>query len=112
VSVPAFSWLWSPHDEFLEHRRRYTLNQTLRVMRSAGLSPVAGFYFFAALFPAVAANRLWRRLWAARQRPTSDLREYRPLTNKILTGICLAECAIARHNRAFGVTAFGVADKR
>ena len=24
VSVPAFSWLWSAHDEFLEHRRRYT----------------------------------------------------------------------------------------
>ena len=25
VSVPAFSWLWSAHDTFLEHRRRYTL---------------------------------------------------------------------------------------
>src|SRR5215471_18225599 len=25
ISVPAFQWLWSPHDEFLGHRRRYTL---------------------------------------------------------------------------------------
>jgi SAM-dependent methyltransferase len=111
VSVPAFSWLWSQHDEFLEHRRRYTLNQTLRVMSLAGLAPVAGFYFFAALFPAVAANRLWRRLWAASESPKSDLRAYHPLTNRLLTGICVAECAIARHNRAFGVTAFGVAEK-
>jgi hypothetical protein len=42
---------------------------------------------------------------------TSDLRRHRPLTNGILTGVCLAECAIARHNRAFGLTAFGVAEK-
>lgn len=45
VSAPAFSWMWSPHDDFLEHRRRYTLSQTLRVLSEAGLSPVAGFYF-------------------------------------------------------------------
>ena len=25
VSVPAFMWLWSGHDVFLEHHRRYTL---------------------------------------------------------------------------------------
>ena len=111
VSVPAFSWLWSGHDEFLEHRRRYTLNQTLRVMSAAGLTPVIGFYFFAALFPAVAATRLWRRLRAGGQNPASDLRVSHPLTNRLLTGICLAECTIARHNRAFGVTAFGVAEK-
>jgi SAM-dependent methyltransferase len=111
VSVPAFSWLWSRHDEFLEHRRRYTLNQTVRVMSDAGLSPVAGFYFFAALFPAVAAKRLWGRLRTAAEGPKSDLREHHPLTNRLLTRICQAECAIASHNRAFGLTAFGVAEK-
>jgi hypothetical protein len=111
VSVPAFSWLWSPHDEFLDHRRRYTLNQIVRVMSAAGLSPVAGFYFFAALFPAVAAKRLWGRVRAGAQNPKSDLREHHPLTNRLLRGICLAECAVASHNRAFGLTAFGVADK-
>ena len=87
-------------------------NQTLQVMSEAGLSPIFGFYFFGALFPAVAANRFWRRLRASKQSLKSDLRDYHPLTNTLLTGICLAECAIARHNRAFGVTAFGVAEKR
>ena len=111
VSVPAFSWLWSSHDEFLDHRRRYTLNQVLGVLSHAGLSPVTGFYFFGALLPAVAAQRLWRRWWKAERIPGSDLRPHRQLTNRMLTGICLAECAIARHNRAFGLTAFGVAEK-
>ena len=110
VSVPAFSWLWSRHDDFLEHRRRYTLSQTLRVLSEAGLSPSAGFYFFGVLFPAVVAQRLWNRVRDA-ERPRSDLRQHHPLTNAILAGICRAECAIASHNKAFGLTAFGVAEK-
>ena len=112
VSVPAFSWLWSPHDEFLEHRRRYTLSETLRVLTDAGLSPVAGFYFFGALFPAVAVQRLWRRLSPAGRPPRSDLRRHHPITNSVLSGICRAESAMSAHNRAFGLTAFGVAEKR
>jgi SAM-dependent methyltransferase len=111
VSVPAFSWLWSAHDEFLEHRRRYTLNQILRVLSRAGLSPVTGFYFFAALFPAVAAQRVWRRWWTRERIPGSDLRQHHWLSNSVLIGVCQAECLIARHNRAFGLTAFGVAEK-
>jgi hypothetical protein len=112
VSVPAFSWLWSRHDEFLEHRRRYTLAGVMRVLAEAQLSPVAGFYFFAALFPAVAVQRLWQHLRPATQPPSSDLRQHHAITNGLLTGICLAESAVARHNRAFGLTAFAVAEKQ
>jgi 2-polyprenyl-3-methyl-5-hydroxy-6-metoxy-1,4-benzoquinol methylase len=32
VSVPAFRFLWSKHDEFLEHRRRYTLREVERIV--------------------------------------------------------------------------------
>jgi SAM-dependent methyltransferase len=111
VSVPAFAWLWSRHDEFLEHRRRYTLDGALGVLEAAGLKPVAGFYMFAAIFPAVAAVRLWKRRSAAGQAAGSDLRQHRGWVNAILTGLCAAESAVARHNRAFGLTVFGVAEK-
>jgi SAM-dependent methyltransferase len=111
VSVPAFSWMWSPHDDFLEHRRRYTLGQTQDALSSAGLQPVAGFYFFAALFPAIAALRFARRLRPAPERATSDLQRHHPLTNRLLASICLAESVVARHNRLFGLTAFAVAEK-
>ena len=111
VSAPAFSWLWSRHDAFLEHRRRYTLNGVSRVLSAAGLQSVAGFYMFAAVFPAVAAQRLWRRWRLASEPPASDLRRHHQWTNQFLTRLCLAECAIARHNRAFGLTAFGVGEK-
>src|SRR5205085_10341245 len=79
VSVPAFSWLWSKHDEFLEHRRRYTLNGVRGVLSAAGLAPVDGFYMFAAILPAVFVTRLWNQWRASAQTATSDLRQHRLL---------------------------------
>jgi hypothetical protein len=111
VSVPAFSWLWSRHDDFLEHRRRYTLPRLFRVLSDAGLSPVAGFYFFATLFPAVAVQRLWQHLLPSTGGPKSDLRQHHAITNRVLTGVCYLESVVAQHNRAFGLTAFAVAEK-
>ena len=62
-------------------------------------------------FPAVAADRLWRRWRTSAAKPASDLRPHHPATNAVLTGICFAESIVARHNRAFGLTAFGIAEK-
>ena len=33
VTVPAFRFLWSGHDVFLEHKRRYTLAEIEATMR-------------------------------------------------------------------------------
>jgi hypothetical protein len=111
ISVPAFQWLWSPHDEFLGHRRRYTLPALQRTCTAAGLSVEDGFYMFATVFPAVVAGRLWRRWWWSGRPPTSDLRRHHPWTNALLTRVCGAEAAVARHNQFVGLTAFGVAEK-
>jgi hypothetical protein len=39
------------------------------------------------------------------------MRQHHAITNTVLTGICYAESAVARYNRAFGLTAFAVAEK-
>ena len=111
VSVPAFAWLRSRHDEFLEHRRRYTLTGLRQLFVAAGLRPLGGFYMFAAIFPAVAAQRLWQRTRAPEASPASDLRQHHRWTNALLTRLCIAEAALAPYNRAFGLTAFGIAEK-
>ena len=36
VTVPAFMWLWSGHDVFLEHHRRYTLSGIEQTLCAAG----------------------------------------------------------------------------
>ena len=45
VTVPAFGFLWSGHDVFLEHKRRYRLTEIETVMRDAGLAVARGAYF-------------------------------------------------------------------
>ena len=35
ITVPAFQFLWSRHDETFEHRRRYSARQLLQVVRAA-----------------------------------------------------------------------------
>ena len=61
VTVPAFRFLWSGHDVFLEHKRRYTLAEIEQTMRDAGLEVVRGAYYFGLVFPLAAAVRLATR---------------------------------------------------
>lgn len=57
ITVPALPSLWSGHDVFLEHRRRYTRASLEATVRAAGLRVVRSRFFFGLLLPAVAAMR-------------------------------------------------------
>ena len=57
VSVPAFKFLWSGHDVFLGHYRRYTLKEVHSVLEKAGLSLIDGGYFYGLVFPIAASIR-------------------------------------------------------
>jgi hypothetical protein len=115
ITVPAFQFLWSGHDVFLEHKRRYTLNQLQNAVERAGLEVVKGRYFFSALFPVIYAVRLWQRLRlsSGQIEPRSDLRSYPAVINAALRYIHAVERAtIFRFNRFAGLTIFCVARKR
>ena len=108
VTVPAFRFLWSGHDVFLEHKRRYTLAEIERTMRKAGLDVVRGAYYFGAIFPLAAAVRL-----ASRSDPTprSSLRKHGALTNGLLAAACAIELPLFPINRLAGLSAFVLARK-
>src|SRR5258707_9100523 len=55
VTVPAFGFLWSGHDVFLEHKRRYRLGEIEAVLRDAGLEVMRGSYYFGFVFPLATA---------------------------------------------------------
>ncbi len=61
VTVPAYTWLWSRHDESMHHRRRYTAGRLSAQMSAAGWKPEVETYFFSILLPGVAAVRAFRR---------------------------------------------------
>lgn len=63
ISVPAFHFLWSGHDVFLEHKRRYTLKQLECTIEKSGLSLIQGSYYFGLVFPIPAITRTLQRLF-------------------------------------------------
>lgn len=112
ITVPAFQWLWSGHDVFLEHHRRYTLPQIEGVCRAAGLQVTTGCYFFGLVLPLVVALRLAGRI-AGRDRtaPVSQMRRHGALTNAVLWLVCALELPWFRANRLAGLSAVVLARK-
>jgi hypothetical protein len=51
VTVPAYQWLWSGHDEINHHHRRYTRRSLVRVAEQAGWELVRTTYFNSLLLP-------------------------------------------------------------
>jgi len=114
ISVPAFQFLWSGHDVFLGHVRRYTLREIEDALRTAGLTVMSGRYFYAVLFPVATMLRLVDRWKLNRRRiaPRSALKPCRGLLNALLGRIHDFErWLIFPVNRVAGLTAICVARK-
>jgi len=89
ITVPAFEFLWSAHDAFLEHRRRYTAQRLERVITQAKLHVERIRYFYATILPPVAVLRLLTR----KRNPGdgSDLRPAPPAVAWLLKKALAAE---------------------
>ena len=97
VSVPAFQFLWSDHDEVLQHVRRYRAGELRRVLQDAGFTVERLTYTNAVAFPpAVVVRGLLARLgiWSGGR---TDFREHGTLVNGTLVGAYRLEAqALAR----------------
>lgn len=62
LTVPAYRWLWTAHDEFLHHKRRYSATELREKISAAGLRIAALSYFNTLLFPLAAVVRVKDRL--------------------------------------------------
>jgi hypothetical protein len=114
ITVPAFRFLWSGHDVFLEHRRRYTAGGLENVARAAGLEVVKTRYFFGLLFPAAAVIRLAKAVLLRRKKleARSELRRYPAWLNKVLIGIHdLERNTVFPVNRLGGLSVFCLCKK-
>lgn len=112
ISVPAFQSMWSGHDVFLEHKRRYRLNQMEDVVRQAGLTVKHGAYYFGAVFPiAVAIRMASNLLQRGRGKAQSQLSQHHPFVNRVLAAMSSAEMPFFLRNRLAGLTVFVLAEK-
>jgi SAM-dependent methyltransferase len=112
ITVPAFKWLWSGHDVFLEHYRRYHIGQLETVVRQSGLLIERSTYYFGLVLPIAILLRLGERF-----RPSNDdvaqsqMKKQGRLINLALSALCRAELPVLRTNRLCGLSIFCLARK-
>ncbi len=107
VSVPAFQSLFSAHDRFLGHRRRYTLRQIEATVAKSGLEVLRSRYFFAFLLPVATAVRVLQRS----DIPKSNLRRHSAPINALFVLLHKLELGLSRGNRLGGLSVFCLARK-
>jgi SAM-dependent methyltransferase len=73
VTVPAYQWLWSGHDEINHHHRRYTRNSLQRIAEQAGWQQVRTTYFNSLLLPVAIILRVLDRLSTKTTESSLDL---------------------------------------
>jgi 2-polyprenyl-3-methyl-5-hydroxy-6-metoxy-1,4-benzoquinol methylase len=81
ITVPAFNFLWSTHDEFLEHKRRYTIKTLSELVLKSGLTISNINYYYGILFPLVILMRLFINNISTKKNIKSDLRSHSKLLN-------------------------------
>lgn len=115
ITVPAFPFLWSGHDVFLEHKRRYTMKSLQAAVEEAGLEVVRMRYFFGLLFLPVAVMRILRnlRMKAGTLEPKSEMKLAPGWLNSLLVAVHEMERkALFPVNRLGGITLFCMCKKR
>lgn len=100
VTVPAYQWLWSGHDEVNNHHRRYTRRSLLRVAQQAGWAPVRTTYFNSLLLPVAIPLRVLDRFSSKTTESSLDLWvPPRPLNWLLERPLALEAALIGRRGR-------------
>ena len=109
VTVPAYQWAWSRHDEVLGHRRRYSAADLAEKVRRAGFTVRRLSYTVTSVFPPAVVYRLLRR----RSRAGSDLFRVPEPANCILGALMKIESRLVWNvSLPFGLTVFLLACKQ
>lgn len=85
VTVPAYTWLWSAHDDAHHHYRRYTAKMLRQRAQKANLVVEKLGYFNTLLFPVIAVTRMIGKL--SRKSGGSDAAMPPSLLNRLLMKI-------------------------
>lgn len=110
LTVPCYRFLWGLQDEVSHHKRRYTMQEVLALVKESKLEATEQFHFnFILLLPILVARtylKFFRHGLASENQINS------PGINKILTGLFSWDVNIARRLKIpFGVSALVVCSK-
>jgi SAM-dependent methyltransferase len=108
ITVPAYQWLWSAHDVFLHHKRRYTARTLRRVFTDSGLCVDRITYFNTLLLPLAALARLKDRI-APGERSSGTGIPAQPVNSMLYAIFSCERRLLTRFNLPAGVSLMGIA---
>ena len=110
VTVPAYGFLWSEHDEALKHRRRYAAHELRNKLTITGFEVVRTSYFITSLFFPVLLIRIWQGIFKHATHPKTSLYVPPSWINASLIGLLGLERKLFRWiNLPFGVSIVALA---
>lgn len=110
ITVPAGEWLFSAHDRFLGHYRRYSLGSLRATIAAVPELEIVDLHYFYASVLAIAAP--WRLARRGAARPSSDLRPLPAWFNAALRWLMRAELALASRNQWAGLSVVALCRRR
>ena len=110
ITVPAYGFLWSEHDEALKHRRRYTAYELRNKLVLCGFEVVRTSYFITSLFFPILMFRIWNGLHKNSTHPrTSHYLLPKPINNALVGLLALERKVFRQINLPFGVSIVALA---
>ncbi len=110
LTVPAYKFLWTVHDDASHHKRRYLKNQLVRLVQTAGFKIIYSSYFDTFLFPIITVARLVNNIRG--KACGTDISMPPKVLNSLLTSIFASErFLIPGIALPFGVSILLIAEK-
>jgi SAM-dependent methyltransferase len=110
ITVPAYGFLWSEHDEALKHRRRYTAHELRNKLVVTGFEVVRTSYFISTLFIPILALRIWQGLHKDSTHPKTSIYVLPDwINNSLIALLSLERKLFHRINLPFGVSIVALA---
>jgi hypothetical protein len=100
ITVPAFMSLWSGHDIYLGHYRRYRISTLGNLLKKVNFQIASISYLYGIIFPLVWAIRKIKRKSVSH----SSMASINPMVNSILKFYGSAAMTVSRFNKLFGIT--------
>lgn len=108
LTVPAYNWLWSCHDNSHDHLRRYSKQRMLRLLAGLGYKNIRISYFVTFLFPLAMIERMIGKCF--RFDPGAKMPNRR--VNAFFNSISSLEAQVIRRmNLPYGMSLIVMADK-
>jgi SAM-dependent methyltransferase len=113
LTVPAYQWMWSTHDDVNHHKRRYSRALLTRRLNDAGFNVLYISYFNALMFPLAVIIRMLQRISPSNEGVIDEYKMPSKIVNNILGWIFSLESYLAGWIQVpFGLSIAAVAEKK